>query len=55
MAKETAIKMHLYISNVELTESQVHILIKELIQKISSKTYPVNFQIHEVEVTDDGK
>lgn len=53
--KETAIKMHLYIGNVELNELQVNTLIKELVNKISSKSYPVNFQIHEVEVIDDGK
>jgi hypothetical protein len=53
MAKETAIKMHLYVANVELTELQAHTLIKMITDKISSNGYPITFQIHEVEVIDN--
>lgn len=55
MSKETSIKMHLYVGNVELTESQAHTLIKMIVDKISGNGYPVSFQIHEVEVIENGK
>jgi hypothetical protein len=52
--KETAIKMHLYIQS-ELTEDNAHALLRIITQKATEAGIPMTFQIHEIEVTDDGR
>lgn len=52
--KETTIKMHLYIQS-EITEDNANALLRIITQKASEAGIPMTFQIHEVEVTDDGK
>ena len=53
--KETAIKMHLYIQGAELTQLDADTLLKIITNKATEAGIPMTFQIHEVEVTDDGK
>jgi len=53
--KETAIKMHLYVQGANLTAEQADILLKIITNKATEAGIPMTFQIHEVEVTDDGK
>lgn len=52
--KETTIKMHLHIQS-EITEDNANALLRIITQKASEAGIPMTFQIHEVEVTDDGK
>jgi hypothetical protein len=52
--KETAIKMHLYIQGAELTELEVDTLLKIITTKATEAGIPMTFQIHEVEVINNG-
>jgi hypothetical protein len=54
MAKETAIKMHLYINGVELTEKQAFDLLTIVTTQASKAGIAMSFQIHEVEVINNG-
>jgi hypothetical protein len=47
---ETAIKMHLYIEGVELTEKQAHQLLTIITERAVEAGVKMSFQIHEVEV-----
>jgi hypothetical protein len=53
--KETAIKMHLYIQGASLTAENADALLKIITSKATEAGIPMTFQIHEVEVIDDGK
>ena len=53
--KETAIKMHLYIQGANFTAVEADALLKIITQQATKAGIPMTFQIHEVEVTDDGK
>jgi hypothetical protein len=54
MVKETAIKMHLYINGVALTEKQAFNLLTIVTTQASKAGIAMSFQIHEVEVIDNG-
>lgn len=47
---ETAIKMHLYIDGVELTEKQAHQLLTIIADRAVDAGIKMSFTIHEVEV-----
>lgn len=53
--KETAIKMHLYVQGAEFTAEQADALLKIITQQATKAGIPMTFQIHEVEVTDNGQ
>lgn len=53
--KETAIKMHLYIQGADFNAEQADALLKIITQQATKAGIPMTFQIHEVEVIDDGK
>jgi hypothetical protein len=52
--KETSIKMHLYIQGIELDERQAHKLLTLLTEQAAKAGVPMSFQIHEVEVINNG-
>jgi hypothetical protein len=52
--KETSIKMHLYITGVELDEKQAFKLLTLLTEQAAKAGIPMSFQIHEVEVINNG-
>ena len=52
--KETAIKMHLYVSGVELTERQAFQLLSIIADQAAKAGIPMSFQIHEVEIINNG-
>jgi hypothetical protein len=52
--KETAIKLHLYVQGAELNENQVHQLLSIITAQAAKAGIPMTFQIHEVEVIDNG-
>jgi hypothetical protein len=52
--KETAIKMHLYVSGVELTEKQAFQLLTIITDQAAKAGIAMSFQIHEVEVINNG-
>ena len=53
--KETSIKMHLYIQGAELTELEADVILKIITSKATEAGIPMTFQIHEVEVIDNGQ
>jgi hypothetical protein len=52
--KETAIKMHLYIQGAELTALEADTILKIITKKATEAGIPMTFQIHEVEVINNG-
>lgn len=52
MAKETAIKMHLYLP-ADITEDQAHALLKIITEQATKVGIPMTYQIHEVEVIEN--
>jgi hypothetical protein len=52
--KETAIKMHLYINGVALDEKQAFDLLTIITTQAAKAGIPMSFQIHEVEVINNG-
>jgi hypothetical protein len=52
--KQTKVKMHLYFQGVELSESDVDTLLKIITTKATEAGIPMSFQIHEVEIINNG-